>query len=193
MRQYLTPKQTKDMIAYFVQNRRNTRTLLIETIVRTGARSLEVMLLTVADVDPSGWVNVPGVKGSKARRVPIPRSLAQMLYVTLNNSPAWGLVSSSQATALRLLRNHWDAIKYDALGVGVKVTLHGLRTTFAVGIYKNAGRDVLLVKELLGHKSINSTMVYVDIAQIEQRSREVMRAAEGKLTRVNIRQKRGDK
>lgn len=45
------------------------------------------------------------------------------------------------------------------LGEGLK--FHALRHTFATRVYAETG-DVLLCKKLMGHRSINSTMVYVE-------------------------------
>jgi integrase len=185
MREFLEPKQVQALMSYMITQRSNTQTILIEIIARTGCRSNEAMDITLQDVDLDGWLRITGSKRSNDRKAPIPKSLAQMLVVTLNQEPAWKLISNTKDSALRLLRTHWIKVRREALGYHAKdVTLHGLRTTFAVNVYKNAGKDVLLVQELLGHKSINSTMHYVKITQTEERANDVLRAASGK--RKNI-------
>ncbi len=40
-------------------------------------------------------------------------------------------------------------------------TAHTLRHTSATIMYKYVNQDILLVKEFLGHKSIESTQIYV--------------------------------
>jgi len=45
-------------------------------------------------------------------------------------------------------------------GVGVGDTLHSLRHWFASGVYRTSGKDLLLVRDLLGHSSVRTTTVY---------------------------------
>jgi len=44
---------------------------------------------------------------------------------------------------------------------GVPYRFHSLRHTFAMRVYART-KDLLLVKKLLGHRSINSTLVYAE-------------------------------
>lgn len=46
--------------------------------------------------------------------------------------------------------------------LGIKGSVHTLRHTFATFMYKET-KDILVVKELLGHSSIESTMIYTHI------------------------------
>lgn len=51
----------------------------------------------------------------------------------------------------------------DSLGWGRRLTCHSFRHAFGTHLYEN-GTDLLTIKSLLGHKSLNSTTLYVHLA-----------------------------
>lgn len=51
----------------------------------------------------------------------------------------------------------------DALGWEHRITAHSFRHAFATHLYEN-GADLLTIKSLMGHKSLNSTTIYVHLA-----------------------------
>ena len=62
---------------------------------------------------------------------------------------------------------------------GLKLTAHTARHTFAT-IMLGEGVDILIIKELLGHKNINSTMVYTHV------KKETMAGAVGKMPKIKL-------
>lgn len=50
-------------------------------------------------------------------------------------------------------------------GCGIEATLHQGRHTFATNALEASGYDLLTVAELLGHKDVNSTRIYVLVSQ----------------------------
>ena len=58
-------------------------------------------------------------------------------------------------------------------GITRSATIHSLRGTFASDLYRRTG-DVFLVKEALRHRSISSTMAYVQMN--EDRLRQALQA-----------------
>jgi site-specific recombinase XerD len=52
------------------------------------------------------------------------------------------------------------------LGITKKISFHCARHTFATSFLKVGGK-VEMLKELLGHSSINQTMIYVHIVQAD--------------------------
>lgn len=60
-------------------------------------------------------------------------------------------------------RQGWVIFKkaFDDCEIQGNVSCHTSRKTFASLIYKSVGNDIFLLKECLGHKSINSTCSYI--------------------------------
>jgi len=63
-------------------------------------------------------------------------------------------------------------------GIKRKITPHTLRHSFATHLLEN-GTDIRLIQELMGHKSLNSTLVYVHV------STKVFRQVSGTLDVLN--------
>lgn len=55
------------------------------------------------------------------------------------------------------------------LNLNPKLNCHSFRHAFATHLYE-AGTDLLTLKELLGHKSINSTVIYIHLASYSSRN-----------------------
>jgi site-specific recombinase XerD len=49
-------------------------------------------------------------------------------------------------------------------GIGKRVTCHTLRQSFATHLLRN-GYDVRTIQELLGHKSVKTTMIYTHVLE----------------------------
>lgn len=63
------------------------------------------------------------------------------------------------------LSRHIHAVER-SLGWKERITCHSLRHAFGTHLYEN-GTDLLTIKALLGHKSLNSTTIYVHLASTE--------------------------
>jgi len=61
-------------------------------------------------------------------------------------------------TANRIVNSH-----IDRLGWSQEINCHSFRHAFGTHLYEN-GTDLLTIKQLLGHKSLNSTTLYVHLA-----------------------------
>lgn len=108
-------------------------------------------------------LDVPTLKGGRARTVPLHHSLVTAIETQLGARAAGsryllgarggGQVRKQQ---LQQLANRlFDRL----LGPGHGLTFHSLRHTFAMRLYAET-KDLFLVQRLLGHKSVRSTEVY---------------------------------
>lgn len=135
---------------------------ILYLLATTGARVNEVLSLRKDQLDPvERTVHIFANKGSNNRLLPVDRSWFERIY----NLHQGLYVFSSSYTRIRLA---WLMYRPKAL------PLHSLRHTRAIRAYK-ASKDVHLVKELLGHKSINNTLIYMNYVNSRQNLKKVMR------------------
>ena len=146
---------------------------ILETLYGAGLRISELAALDVDDVDlEEGSVLVRSGKGGKGRRVPVGRMARGAIadYLTrLRPELVRKTTSRGAAGALflnarggRLSRQGcWKILKGHALSAGLsdKVSPHTLRHSFATHML-DAGADIRVVQELLGHASLATTQVY---------------------------------
>jgi len=148
---------------------------IIEFLYSAGVRVSELTGLNVADVDfSSGLAKVRG-KGRKERVVPVggPALSALKTYVDSrtvaegSKTDAYGeaplfLNRTGSRLTPRSVRRIID--KYITLGgVGKKISPHALRHTFATHLM-DAGADLRVIQELLGHESLSTTQKYTSVS-----------------------------
>lgn len=56
----------------------------------------------------------------------------------------------------------------DKLALNPRLNCHSFRHAFATHLYEN-GADLFTIKELLGHKSLHSTLIYLHLASYTAR------------------------
>lgn len=138
--------------------------MIVSLMLYGGLRRAEVEHLQWGDVDfETGIVRIFG-KGSKERVVPMAAPLRAALLHYQQQAPASPyLFPSSWAN-----RSHidsitvWREVVTAAQAVGLKVTCHQLRHTFATEVLRN-GADIRHVQALLGHASLATTQVYTQV------------------------------
>ncbi|MGH2734203.1 MAG: site-specific tyrosine recombinase XerD [Actinomycetota bacterium] len=157
---------------------------ILETLYGAGLRISELVGLDVDDVDlDGGSVLVRLGKGSKSRRVPLGRaaggavgdyqSVSRATLVARAKGPGGRGALFLNSRGGRLSRQGcWKILKGYArqAGLGDKVSPHTLRHSFATHML-DAGADIRVVQELLGHASLATTQVYTLVS--DGRLREV--------------------
>jgi len=147
---------------------------MIRMAIFTGLRNSELLGLTIEDIRPFGAVTrvleLPAriAKNKKSRSIPLRSEIQQELshfleWKALKGEPMndWSPLFVSQKTHRRLSpRDFQRIVKQLAItAIHRKIHPHVLRHTFATKAMRMAPTPV--VKELLGHKSLQSTMRYV--------------------------------
>lgn len=133
--------------------------LLAETGIRVGA----ALALDVEDVDlVARDLLVRRGKGGHGQRVVLSRGARDELgrYLAGRSGGPLFLGAAGTRVSRRQVQRRFAKLLLRA-GVSRPTTLHSLRHRFATRLYARTS-DVLLVKQALGHRSIVSTMVYVD-------------------------------
>ncbi|MEM3549759.1 MAG: tyrosine-type recombinase/integrase [Candidatus Bathyarchaeia archaeon] len=135
----------------------------------TGLRPIEVMNLRLKDVDlQNGLVYPSTAKHGCARVLKLKPSTLNLLSSYLAMHPEITLESrlfgkwnsDDYGKYFRATRNRL-AIKLNDLTLKT-ITLYSLRHHFATKLY-NQTRNLLLVKELLGHRKIETTLIYTQL------------------------------
>lgn len=137
----------------------------LQLVKETGARFSEALSLEWTDINfEKQTVQITPKKGSNPRILPISSELIDMLNKLPKNSTK--LFGDISPTSLRT--NLWKSRKRVAHKLSNprldKITFHSLRHWKATMEYHRT-RDILHVKKILGHRSIQNTMKYIDIEQ----------------------------
>lgn len=157
---------------------------MLEVLYGAGLRISELVDLDVDDVDlEAGTVLVRSGKGGKGRVVPLGRAarravgdyLVQSRPELLRRAARGGDAAALflNARGRRLGRQGcWKVLKQHAAAAGLEraVSPHTLRHSFATHML-DAGADIRVVQELLGHSSLATTQVYTLVS--DRRLQEV--------------------
>jgi site-specific recombinase XerD len=133
-------------------------TLIFLMLAFTGMRKAELLNLRPCDI-VNGFIYIRKGKGDKDRVVPLAQHLVKPLrdYITEQN------ISSTDKLFSITPRMLYHIVKRYALAAGIDdLSPHGLRHFFATTLVEQ-GAQLRAVQELLGHASIQTTAVYLDV------------------------------
>jgi integrase len=173
------PDTARQVLAALKARRQEADFMVFESLLSAGMRTDELCRLTADGVDPvKGTIKVLAAKGSDDHEVPIDSKLAEALHAHLT-AFQWALGHRSRASDLdsrkRQLRALWSRVSVRLGLAGQGYSLHSLRSAFAMLILERTG-NAFLVQQLLGHRSIASTMSYVRMSQIEAKRGDILAA-----------------
>lgn len=143
--------------------------LMLEVLLRTACRVDELCNIRVNDIDlVDKKINLRRpAKGSTKRS---PDVELDVLSQILRECLAFGIAGEgsivdllnpgSLDTKKRMLERYWETLREKLFGKGFDLGLHCFRHTGARLVYEKT-KDPRKVQLLLGHKSINSTMHYL--------------------------------
>lgn len=138
--------------------------LMLLVAMKTGARAGEVLAIRKQDLDKeSQTVFIQGLKGSKDRQIPIEKSIFKALQRYSEQVQTERIFPLSYET----LREVWYTYR------PVKKKLHTLRHNFALMVYKRTG-NIHLVKTVLGHSNITTSMLYLDYVESQKDLRKAL-------------------
>lgn len=150
--------------------------IVIELLYSCGIRRNEAVGLDTGDVDnEEGFLHVRHGKGGKSRMVPLGRRAGHVVSVYITEIRP-SLVRYPEEKALILSRYGFRLGKRGIAGIVARaarsarisqnVTPHTFRHTFATHLVKNRA-NICHVQEMLGHASLNTTMIYTRMAPME--------------------------
>ncbi len=159
--------------------------VLISLLYGCGLRCGEVRNIKLTDIDFDRCVlHVRQSKGRKDRYLPLGNSLPDILqqYIRIKKPESWlfpGCRNRNVSTRYFPIsekpfgqRSVQWAIKRAAHLAGIlkPVSVHSLRHTYATHLLED-GVNILTIRELLGHALISTTMIYLHVAQINNKNK----------------------
>jgi integrase/recombinase XerD len=141
--------------------------VLLQVAYGCGLRLSELLHLRVADIDSARMVlHVRQGKGAKDRLVPLSLRLLEELraYWRLCRPRTWlfpGQTADGTMTAGNIQRRFGRLVQ--RVGLNKHCSMHTLRHSYATHLLE-AGVDVLTLKALLGHSSLQTTARYLHVS-----------------------------
>jgi integrase/recombinase XerD len=149
--------------------------ILLGLLYGCGLRCAEVRNIRLKDIDFNrDRLHIRQSKGKKDRYVPLGKNLIRGLhkYIEAEQPGEWlfngqpnGQAGGDFDSRYSQRGVQWavkQAVK--AAGISKEVTVHTLRHTYATHLLED-GLDIVTIKELLGHECIDTTMIYLHVAQ----------------------------
>lgn len=150
---------------------------LIKVLQYTGIRRnqlLHIQIRDINEVNKTLFLREEGSKSHYERELPVIDSVFEELLrlkaelVRLNRQPNMQLFNIYHFKNTKC--NTYKEMNFDRISAffqrlsvacGVRVTPHRFRHTLATNLMKSPDRNITLVKELLGHSSITTTLEYI--------------------------------
>lgn len=146
--------------------------LVLAMLYGCGLRCFELRNLQLRDLDfDRKMLHIRQGKGRKDRYVPLSQMQIRGFkkYITAENPITWcftGYDRKGKTTQLSDQGVQWivrEARKHS--GIKKKVTTHSLRHSYATHLLE-MGLDIMSIKDLLGHADIQTTLIYLHVAQM---------------------------
>lgn len=149
--------------------------ILLGLLYGCGLRCFEARNVQLSDLDfDRKMLHVRQGKGKKDRYVPLGEILIRGIknYINAENPTQWLFNGKPEGRAGGDFDGRYSqrgvqwAVKQACKEAGIlkDVTVHTLRHTYATHLLEE-GLDILSIKDLLGHECIDTTMVYLHVAQ----------------------------
>ena len=182
---YLTLEQALELLTHINTNFTERDFCIITLFLNCGMRLSELCGINMSDIHDNR-LRLLG-KGNKERIVYLNNSCLNAInnYLAVLNSGEKIKRSDKEKDALFLNKNGKrigarrveqiveDCLKQAGLD-GMGISPHKLRHTAATLLYQDAGVDIRVLKELLGHESLSTTEIYTHVSnkQIEDASKK---------------------
>ncbi len=159
---------TKEEVKQLLNNTHNPKhRLLVELLYASGLRVSEAVKLRVTDLDQKEHMGyVREGKGKKDRNIILSKEFVKNLqeYLTKRKEESDYLFPSykDHLTTRMAQKIVNDAAKQ--AGIKKRVFCHALRSSFATHLLE-AGTDIRVIQELLGHSDISTTQRYTQVSR----------------------------
>ena len=159
---------SKDEVHKILSHVRSCRLKAVLVLIYScGLRISEATKLKVCDIDGNRFLlTARNTKGKRDRQVPIPKNTLEVLRSHWKNTKIKseylfpGLRGSITVSTEAVQYAFREALKQS--GIIKKATVHTLRHSYATHLL-DSGINLKMIQQLLGHKSIKTTLIYVHL------------------------------
>jgi integrase/recombinase XerD len=143
--------------------------IILSLTYSAGLRSQEVANLKLSDIDyERKTIHIRQSKFKKDRVVSLSDLMTKGLkkYISVDNPVTW--LFNGRDAGKKYSTNGLGWVMRLALkqtGISKQVNMHSLRHSYATHLLEQ-GVNIVIIKELLGHVQISTTMIYLHVAQI---------------------------
>lgn len=143
--------------------------IILALAYSAGLRSQELIKLKISDIDfERNTIHIRQSKYKKDRIVPLSGYIAKGLkkYLSVEHPHIWlfnGKEADGRYSPKGLSWVMRETLKKTT--IQKKVSLHSLRHSYATHLLEE-GVNIVIIKELLGHATIQTTMIYLHVAQL---------------------------
>jgi len=144
--------------------------IILTLAYSAGLRSQELIKLKISDIDfERKTIHIRQSKYKKDRIVPLSNYIAKGLkkYLAVEHPDTWlfnGKEPDGKYSPKGLSWIMREALKKTK--IEKKVNLHSLRHSYATHLLED-GVNIVTIKQLLGHATIQTTMIYLHVAQLQ--------------------------
>ncbi len=166
---YFSPEERAHLEGVLERNKdtdfRNTT--LIWTLLHTGARRAEVQVIRKKDITRDGdfcTLFLSGLKGGRDRDIPVPAWLFDRLRILSSELCDDDRIFNLGISTISQIWNLYRPCKKGT---------HAARHTRAMDLYAKT-KDIRLVQRWLGHRYLDTTMIYADYSYSLEEMRKAM-------------------
>lgn len=159
----------KELKELFVAPQLLKHRILLTLIYSAGLRSQEAINLKIGDIDfERKTIHIRQSKYKKDRVVPLANYMSVGLkkYIAVENPHIWLFNGKELDGRYSVKGLSWvmrEALK--KTNIQKQVNLHSLRHSYATHLLED-GVNIVVIKNLLGHSNIDTTMMYLHVAQL---------------------------
>ncbi len=161
---------TREEMELFIAHSGKKYALIYSILRDTGIRPVELSNLTLKDIDlEKGLINVYTAKHGIPRMVKVRNQTLAMLkdYIQSNSfRDGDKLFPPSDKISNTFCRLRYDLARKLQNPKLKGIRLYDFRHYYATTLYHET-KDLLLVKEMLGHRNINNTMIYTHLVKLD--------------------------
>lgn len=146
--------------------------LILAMLYGCGLRRFELLNVKIQDVDfDRKMLHIREGKGMKDRYVPLGEHLSRGLKTYLESERPYIWMFNGKTNTGQLQQFSETGVQWviqqaaNKAGVQKRVTSHVLRHSYATHLLE-MGMDIMTLKDLLGHVDIQTTLVYLHVAQL---------------------------